>query len=145
MASHAIRPNEELLLTGYLRSRLQGGPWAQALVSNRLTARPSGAEVAPQADYAVIVRSDGGPALEPPTFLCRIGVRLFGPDGDDNHMLTSGFARHVSALLTNAWAHVPQIATTRAVNGPYRVPPDLGRPEMYLTAELVFVGDPIDL
>lgn len=145
MASHAIRPNEELILTGYLRSRLQGGPWAQALVSNRLTARADGEEVAPRQDYAVIVRSDGGPALEPPTFLCRIGVRIFGPDGDDNHMLTSGFARHVAALLTNAWAHAPQVAATRATNGPYRVPPDLGRPEMYLTAELVFVGDPINL
>ena len=143
MATHALPVNEELTLTGLIRSALAGTEWADAFVSNRLTARPSGEEVAPAEDFAVIVRSDGGAATEPPTFVRRFGIRVFGPDGDENHLRTSALARHLVPILIGAWRRDDHVAATRAVAGPHRVQPAVGRPEMYLTAELVFVGDPI--
>lgn len=145
MSTYVIPVNEELLLTGFIRDRLAGTLWASALVNNRLSERANGEEVAPGEDFAVIVRSDGGPALEPPTFLRRFGIRIFGPDGDDNHVRTSELARHVAAALQAAWRHTEHVADTRAVSGPYRVPPAVGRPEMYLTCELVLVGEPINI
>lgn len=144
MRIRVLPPNEELVLTRYLRRELTGSAWGQVLVSNRLTARADGTEVPPAADCAVIVRGDGGPALEPPLYLRRVGIRVFGPDGDDNHLRTSELARHVAAAIHDAFLRCDPIADVRQVSGPMRVPPTVaGRPEMYLTAELVLVGDPI--
>lgn len=143
MATWTTPPNEELVLTGAVRAALAGTPWAGALVTNRLTTRGTGEEVAPSQDYAVIIRGDGGPDGEPPTFTRRVGIRIFGPDGDDNHVRTSALARHLVPVLHRLWELTPAVAATRAVNGPYRVPATVGRPEMYATAELVLVGTPI--
>ena len=144
MATHVIAPNEELVLTGYLRDKLASTPWAAAFVSNRLVLH-DGREVLPSEDYAVIVRSDGGPALEPPTFLRRFGIRIFGPDGDDNGMRTMALAAHVEVLLKAAPFHTSEVAATLATHGPSRVPPSVSRPEAYLTCELVLVGAPINI
>ena len=140
MAGETTPPNEELILTGLIRAQLAATAWSSAFVSNRLTTRAEGDMVAPSADFAVIVRSDGGPALEPTTFQRQFGIRVFGPDGDDNHIHTSELARWLVPLLQGAWMHSRAVAATRAVHGPYRVPATVGRPEMYLTAELVLVG-----
>lgn len=145
MATHTIPPNEELIFTRLFRDRLAATEWASALISNRLTQRPNGDEIAPAHDFAVIVRGDGGQSLEPPTYLRRLGIRVFGPDGDDNTIRTSELARYVAVLLRAAWQHSTHIARTRAVNGPYRVRPTVGRPEMYLTADVVVTGDAINL
>lgn len=146
MASTTLPPNEELVLTGLIRSALQTSTdWPDAFVSNRLTKRSPGTtpETAPDEDFAVIVRSDGGPRLEHSTFLRRFGIRVIGPDGDDNHIRTSGLARWLVPLLEESWRRSEAIAATRAVSGPHRVPATVGRPEMYLTVELVFVGSPV--
>lgn len=145
MASHAIRPDDELIATRLIRASLASTEWSTALVSNRLTKRPDGAEVAPDEDFAVIVRSDGGSSMELPTFSCRLGIRVIGPDGDDNHMRTGALARRVSAALSAAAELTTEVANTVATFGPYRVETELSRPECYLTAELVLVGAPITL
>lgn len=145
MATHVLPPDDELAITRFLRQRLGSTQWAGALVSNRLTERADGAEVPPAQDFAVIVRSDGGPALTPPTFLRRFGIRIFGPDGDDNGERTMTLARHVVACLPLAPFETVQVAAVRAIHGPYRVPPTVSRPEAYLTCELILVGEPITL
>ena len=145
MTTTLLPPDEETALTTYFRAALAGTQWESALVSNRLTRRGSGEEVAPDADFAVIVRGDGGPALEPPTFLRRAGIRIFGPDGDDNGVQTGALARYLAALLPVTHLYVDSVAATRAVHGPHRVAPTLGRPENYVTCDLVFVGTPITI
>lgn len=136
MAGHVIAPDDELVLAKLIRAGLVGTIWASALVSNRLVGTQQ---------FAAIVRSDGGPALEPPTFLRRYGVRIFGPDGDDNHLRTGEFARYVAALIAAAPERAREVAAVRAVNGPMRVPSTASRPESYITCELVLVGVPITL
>lgn len=143
MATHVLPPDEELVLTGYIRDRLIGTQWDTALVSNRLTRRGNGDEVEPAEDYAVIVRSDGGPRGEPPTFARRFGIRVFGPDGDGNGTLTGALARYVAASLPAAPKTQTPIAALNHLSGPYRVPETVGRPEAYITCEFVLVGQPI--
>lgn len=72
MAGTTVPPNEELILTGLIRAQLAATAWSSAFVSNRLTTR-AGEPVAPDQDFAVIVRSDGGPALEPQPFCAGSG------------------------------------------------------------------------
>lgn len=145
MATYVVRPDDELVVTRLIRGALAATEWSSALVSNRLTKRADGTEVAPDEDFAVIVRSDGGASLEPPTFSCRFGVRVIGPDGDDNHMRAAALARHVAAALSAAAELTTEVTATVTTFGPYRVETDLSRPECYLTAELVLVGAPITL
>lgn len=144
MATHALRPDAELILTQYIRGRLAGTKWAGSLVSNRLP-RQAGTESAPATDFAIIVRHDGGPSLGPPTYSAGFGVRVFGPDGDESGISTGELARHLIAWLQASPAPGTPIAACRATHGPMRVPQTVGRPEAYLTCELILVGEPINI
>lgn len=145
MATYVIHADAELEMTRFIRGALASTRWAGSLVSNRLRATQGGDEQAPRQDFAVIVRCDGGSDLEHPTALRRFGLRFIGPAVDDTHERTSELARHVIAALQVAWRDTDHVADLRNVFGPYRVPATVGRPEMYATCELVFVGDPITL
>lgn len=145
MASNTLPPNEELVLTRAFRDVLAHNGYAGCFVSNQLPVNGAGDDVAPAQAYAVIIRSDGGPAGDGGTYTRRIGVRIFGPRDDIGHKLTGQLARYTAAVLCDIWGVVVEVAAVRNINGPYRVPPTVERPEMYITAELVMVGTPIEI
>lgn len=141
MHTQTLPPDGELILTRYLRNRLRNTKWQGALVSNRLTKRADGAEVPPSQDYAIVIRCDGNQETQPPVHRVRFGIRVIGPEGDDNGTKTGDLARHVALWLKSAWAHDKNIAHAPFVSGPTRVSATVGeRQTNYITADLLMVS-----
>ena len=93
--------------------------------------------------YAAVVRDDSGPDHQF-TASRLLAVTVIGPAGA--HQSTRAVAERAAALLRVCavpGASSP-VAACRTVRGPYSVP-DAGRPEFFMTADLIVVGSPITL
>ena len=128
-------PDLELWAAGYLRAGLAS--WS-ATVGREFPA--PGATFG----YAVVVRDDSG-ADQQFTASRLLAVTVIGPGGE--HYQAGRCAERVAALLrisAGPGADTP-VARCRSVRGPYAVPSNTGRPELYLTADLIVTGSPITL
>lgn len=127
-------PDLELWAAGYLRARLAA--WSVS-VDRRFPA--PGVSFT----YAAVVRDDGGPDQQF-TATRSLAVTVIGPEGE--HYQTGRCAERAAALLrvshTDTTGPVARCVTVR---GPYAVPSDTGRPEFYLTADLILVGSPVTI
>ena len=128
-------PDLELWAAGYLRTGLAS--WSAKV--GREFPKPDASFT-----YAAVVRDDSGPDQQF-TAARLLGVTVIGPAGE--HYQTGRCAERAAALLrisAGPGADTP-VARCRSVRGPYAVPSDTGRPEFYLTADLIVTGSPITL
>lgn len=128
-------PDLELWAAGYLRTGLAA--WS-AKVGREFPA--------PDASftYAAVVRDDSGPDAQF-TASRLLAVTVIGPAGA--YQATRAVAERAAALLrvsASPGASTP-VARCVTVRGPYSVASGTGRPEFYLTADLIVVGSPITL
>lgn len=124
----------ELWAAGYLRAGLAA--WS-AKVGREFPA--PGATFT----YAAVVRDDSGPDRQF-TASRLLAVTIIGPAGA--YQATKAVAERAAALLrasAGPGTSTP-VAACLTVRGPYSVP-DTGRPEFYLTADLITVGTSITL
>lgn len=129
-AAEVVAPDVELMLTGYLRARLDARPESYAAgvrVSNTKAGNP---------ERQVVIRRDGGPqrgVLDYP----RLGVRVWATKEQD----ASDLARLVQALLLDARGTNGIVGVT-SLSGPSSVPDD-AQPQKYLTLEMVVRATPL--
>lgn len=133
-------PDVEATTLGYLRPRILASPLTFAADVHVGDTLPS-----PRPDYAVIIRSDGGPAVADVRGTARLGVNIWAKPGVENGVQRYrsecvDLANYVTALLNGmAEANVTPCTRSTATLG-YPVADDSGQPHMYLTAELTFRG-----
>lgn len=140
MRTETIPPDEEEQLIEYLRDCAAGAEWEGVLVTHQLPMQ-SGSETVPDSPFVIVVRGDGGAAEDLGLWLRRLGIRVIGPDADRTGRSTSALARQVAYWMQQSDRGAVGVAGVRAVRGPYRVQTALGRPEEYLTTELVMLGE----